>query len=188
MVEIKGSVVNDAVKAVKAGFGEEAFKKIFSLLGEDTKKLFERSIILPSEWCPLDAFTDFLDKDIKVTANGNEKELIARSEALIEKQLRGIYKLFAEFGSAAFVLKRVTVINQAYFRGVSSEVKMSDSNKAVLKYMGFEKQHKLIGLSIIGFYRKALELAGATNVAVEYTTPIEANKGYCEFTITWDGK
>ena len=154
----------------------------------ETRDLFERASILSSSWYPLDAFTEFLEMDIKVTAQGNEQELIKRAEAVIERQLSGMYKVFVRFGTPQLVLNRLSVIHQTYFRGVAVTVSMPTTGRAVLKYTGFAKQHRLIGLTIIGFYRKAFEISGAKDVNAKFTTFIEEDKGYCELNLSWSGK
>jgi hypothetical protein len=188
MVEVKGSVVSDSIKAVKAHFGDQAYNSIVDQLKGETRALFERASILSSSWYSLDAFTEFLEMDIKVTAKGNEQELVTRAEAVIEQQLSGIYKMFVRFGTPQFVLNRISVIHQTYFRGVGVSMSMPTANRAVLKYTGFAKQHRLIGFTIIGFYRKALEISGAKDVNANYTTFIEEGKGYCELHLSWSGK
>lgn len=188
MVEVKGSVVSDSIKAVKAHFGDQAYTSIVNQLKGDARALFERASILSSSWYSLDAFTEFLEMDIQVTANGNEQELIKRAEVVIEQQLSGIYKMFVRFGTPQFLLNQLSVIHQTYFRGVGVSVNMLGSGKAVLKYTGFAKQHRLIGFTIIGFYRKALEISGAKDVNAAFTTFIEDNKGYCELHLSWSGK
>jgi hypothetical protein len=188
MVEIKGSAIVDSIKAVKLRSGDEAYGKILAALSQETRNFFEKTIILSSNWYPLDAFVQFLEADIKLTANGNEKELIGRSEAIIEKQLRGIYKMAVKLGSPEFVINRIATTHEAYFKGVSIEASMVNPTKAKVKYTGFNKQHYLIGFSIIGFYKKALEISGAKNVNAVYITSIEQNIGYCELEITWTNK
>jgi hypothetical protein len=71
---------------------------------------------------------------------------------------------------------------------VGVEVNLPSPGKAVVKYTGFAKQHRLIGLIIIGFYRKALEISGAKDVKAGFTTSIEDDKGYCELLLSWRGK
>jgi hypothetical protein len=188
MVEVKGSVVSDSIKAVKEHFGEQAYTAIVSQLQGEARELFERASILSSSWYSLDAFTEFLEKDIKVTARGNEQELVKRAEVVIERQLSGIYKMFIRLGSPQFVLNRISVVHQTYFRGVDIAVSFPGPDKAILKYTGFAKQHRLIGLTIIGFYRKALEISGAKDVVAKFTTLIEQGMGYCELALTWHGK
>lgn len=188
MIEVKGTVVSDSVKAVKSRYGEQAYVNIVSLLKGETRSLFEKGPIMPVSWYPLDAFVEFLEMDIKVTAQGNEQELIRRSEVIIEQELKGIYKVFVKLGSPRFVLNRISTVHQTYFRGVAIEVTLSSPGRASLKYTGFERRHRLIGLSIIGFYRKALEISGAKNVSAEFATKIEDDKGYCELLLTWSDK
>ena len=188
MVEVKGSVVSDSIKSVKDHFGEQAYAAIVNQLQGEARHVFGQPTILSSSWYSLDAFTEFLDKDVQVTAQGNEQELVKRAEVLIERQLSGIYKMFVRFGSPQFVLNRISVVHQTYFRGVDVAISFPVPGKAVLKYTGFAKQHRLIGFTIIGFYRKALEISGAMNVDAKFTTSIEQGMGYCELTLTWTGK
>jgi hypothetical protein len=188
MIEVKGSVVSDSVKSVKTHFGEQTYNTIVNQLKGETRALFERASFLSSSWYPLDAFTEFLEMDIKLTALGNEKELIKRTEVIVEGQLSGIYKVFIKFGSPQFVLNRLSIVHQTYFRGLNATVSMPSADKAIVKYTGFAKQHWLIGFTIIGFYRKALEISGAHDVDAKFITSIEDNKGYCELHLSWHGK
>jgi len=188
MAEIKGTVLTDSIKSIKDRYGDPAYKNIVDQLKGQTRTLFERSHILPLGWYSLDTFAQILEMDVKVTMNGNEQELINRAERVIERQLSGLYKWFVKFGSPEFLLKRISVVHQTYFRGVDIEVNLPSPGRAVLKYTGFSKQHRLIGLSIIGFYRKGLEISGAKDVKAEFVTPIEDDKGYCELLLTWRGK
>ncbi|HUI30218.1 MAG TPA: hypothetical protein VLX91_08365 [Candidatus Acidoferrales bacterium] len=186
MIEIKGSVIRDSIESIKKRNGEDVYDNIVGRLNDETKKVFE-NIVLSSSWYRLDDFVRFLEQDLLQTANGHENELIKRSETLIEKQLKGLYKFFIKLGSPEFVLNRSSMVFETYFRGISVNVKMGN-NRATLTFTGFEKQHRLMGFSIIGFYTKALEMSGAKDVNMRYVTLIESNKGYCEFELTWTGK
>jgi hypothetical protein len=185
MVQIKGSIVLDTVRAIKTRAGEEAYAKIISLLKDETRKVFETELF-SSTWYALDHFVNFLEVEIKVLANGNEEILIRGSESLVEKQLRGIYKAFVKLGSPEFIIKRVAAVHATYFQGVSIDVKMEGSSKAVIRYAGFEKQHRCMEYTIIGFFRKALEISGAKNVAAGFTTKISAGTGVAELALTWN--
>jgi hypothetical protein len=103
VAEIKGTVLLDTLKAIKARGGDGELARIRASLSEASRKVFESSI-QASNWYPLDAFTEFLEVDIRETANGDREVLIKRSEKVIESQLRGIYKIFAAFGSPRFVI------------------------------------------------------------------------------------
>ena len=188
MVEIKGSVVGDAMKIIKTNYGEDVYGRVLDKLKPQTRAIFDTDSFVLKNWYPLEAFNEFLDADLKVTANGNEQELIRRSEELIEKQMSVIYKVFVKLGSPKFVLERIAAINQTYFREVGVSISFPTTTSAIVRLTGFEKSHRLIGLSIIGFYRKALDVSGAKNIVTKYLTPIEAEKGFSELSISWTDK
>ena len=181
---IKGSAVLDSVNAIKARSGDEAYEKIIGTLDDEDQALF-RGAIAAGDWCPLDAFVRFLAADIRESAGGDERALIRRSEGVIDKQLKGIYRIFVRFGSPEFVLKRISLVHMTYFNGVNIEIMSMKPGRAVIRYTGFEPQHRLMGFSIIGFYRKALEISGAKDVEASFLTPIGDAKGYAELVVTW---
>jgi hypothetical protein len=184
LVEIKGTALMDTIKAIKARAGEQEFARIVSLLDGDAKAIFE-SPISPSSWYSLDAFVEFLETDIRETAHGDRTVLIARAEKVIEAQLRGVYKVFIQMGSPAFVIKRIAAVHATYFRGVNIIPELDDSNLAVIKYAGFASRHEIMSYAIIGFFRKALDISGAKQVKVEFSIPISAGGDYAELLITW---
>lgn len=185
MVEIKGSVILDTIKAVKFKYGEEVFKKVLDLLDKETKQIFEKKAILVTDWYPLNAFLKFVETTTNLAAGGNKEQLIALSDEILFQQLQGIYKVFIKPDSPTSVIKRVSAIHNTYFRGIEIEAKLMGEGKARIKHIGFGKEHQLISFGIISFYRKALELAGAKNIEIKYITPIEADKGFSELEINW---
>ena len=185
MVQIKGSAIKETIEQIKKRAGEEAFQKILGLLDEETRKVCGGEIFASSLYS-LDYFTRFLEIEIRVLANGNEEMVTRGSEAIIERQLRGIYKAFVKLGSPEFVIKRIAAVHATYFQGVPIEVKLEEQGKAALiKYIGFQKQHRIMGFAIIGFFKKALEISGAKDVVLHFPTPIEEGKEYCELSIAW---
>jgi len=185
MLHIKGTAVMDAMEAIKARAGREELEKILSLLDVEAKETFRGPLSL-SSWYSCDAFARFLEVDIRETAGGNEKELIRRSEAVIEKQLSGIYKMFVKLGSPEFVIRRIAAVHSTYFDGVQIIPEMQGPKSATIQYVGFSRNHRIMGFAIIGFFRKALEISGAKKVDVHFTVPIEAGEKFCELALSWD--
>lgn len=184
MVEIKGSVLNEAIKSIRAHYGEQAYETILEKLDPEARAFFKQTTILSSNWYSFDSFFKFLEADMGVTIGGEEK-LIQRAEMLIERQLNGIYKPFVKPGEPRYLLSHVGVILQTYYRGITIETSFPSAGKAVFKYFGFEKRHRLIELTFIGFYRKALEVSEAKNIDVKCTTSIGEGKGYFILTVHW---
>ena len=184
MVQIKGSAIKETINQIKSRAGEEALQRILCLLDEETRTICQNEVFA-SSWYPLDVFTRFLEVEIRVLADGKEEMVTRGSEVVIERQLRGIYKVFVKLGSPEFVIKRIAAVHATYFQGVPIEVQLQGHGKAVVRYTGFEKQHRIMGFAIIGFFKKALEISGATDVVLCFTVPIEEGKPFSEISISW---
>ena len=185
MLHIKGTAVQDTLKAIEARAGKAELEKIISHLDPETREIFQQPIS-PSAWYSCDAFSRFLEADIQETAGGNEQELVKRAETVIEKQLSGIYKIFVRLGSPEFVIRRIAAVHSTYFDGVQIMPEMKGPNSATIQYVGFSRNHRIMGFVILGFFRKALEISGAKKADVHFTVPIEAGQEFCELALTWD--
>ena len=183
MAEIKGTVLADTINAIRSRGGDPELQKIISQLSPAAREAFERPIQI-SAWYPLDTFVEFLEVDIEVSAAGNREILIARSERVIEAQLRGIYKVFVKLGSPGFVITRISAVHATYFKDVHIIPELQD-HSATIKYVGFAKHHDIMRFIILGFYRKALELCGAKHVSLNFTIPISEGGEFSELNITW---
>jgi hypothetical protein len=185
VVQIKGSAIKETINQIKSRSGEEAFQKILGLLDQETRTIFQNEVF-SSTWYPLDLFTRFLEVEIRVLADGKEEMVTRGSEAVIERQLRGIYKAFVKLGSPEFVTKRIAAVHATCFQGVPIEVQLQGHAKAVVRYAGFEKQHRIMGFATMGFFKKALEISGAKDVVLCFTVPIEEGKAFSELSISWN--
>jgi hypothetical protein len=184
MVEIKGSVVLDSVTGIIRRDGERGYQEMVAQLDAETKKLFQTTISA-SSWYSLDLFLRFVALELRRTAGGDEQVLVARSEKVVERQLRGMYKIFVKLGSPEFLMKRIAAVHMTYFTGVKMEFTTSGPRGAVVRFTGFAPEHRLIGFTLIGFFRKALELSGAKECDVRFTKRIEDAQGYAELTVNW---
>jgi len=185
MLHIKGTAVQDTMEAITARAGKGELDKIISCLDPETQKILQLPIS-PSSWYSCDAFSRFLEADIRVTAGGNEQKLVQRAEAVIEKQLSGIYKIFVRLGSPEFVIRRIAAVHSTYFDGVQIIPEMKGPNSATIQYVGFSRNQGIMGFVILGFFRKALEISGSKKVDVHFTVSIEAGEKFCELALSWD--
>lgn len=152
MVQIKGSAIKETINQIKSRAGEEAFQKILGLLDEETRTICQNEVF-SSTWYPLDVFSRFLEVEIRVLADGKEEMVTRGSEAVIERQLRGIYKAFVKLGSSEFVIKRIAAVHATYFQGVPIEVQLQGHGKAVVRYTGFEKTY--YGIRDYGIFQES---------------------------------
>jgi len=184
MVEIRGSLIKGSVAAVKNRYGEQVYNGILSQLDKQSKQLFE-SPISDIAWYPLDIFAKFLEQDIKLTANGDEKALETRAEALHIDHMKVVYAGLTNSESPQAFLKHAAVLHQLYFKGVSLEIRFVGTNKAILRYTGLEKQHRILIPTIIGFYVAVLKTSGTKDIRTTYSILTENDKEYGELELLW---
>jgi hypothetical protein len=182
---IKGTALIDSLKAIRKRGGEKELARILAHLQGEAKEIFEKPIDAGA-WYSIDAFTDFLEADVRETANGNRDVLIGRAEKVIESQLRGVYRVFVKLGSPGYVITRIALVHAKYFEGIQIIPEVDRNSRATIKYIGFQARHSILEYTIIGFYRKALQISGAKQIAVKISVPMSDDKPYSEITITWD--
>ncbi len=183
MADIKGRVILDTLAAIEERAGEQELSKIIKSLSDSSRAVLE-SLILFSEWYPLDAFAEFLEADVRETASGDREILTKRSEKVIESHLRGVYRIFVKLGTPRFVISRISGVHETYFRGVKI-IPEFEGHTAKIKYFGFQSKHSIMEPVIMGFFRKALEISGANRVDLKFTIPIAQGGSYSELTVTW---
>jgi hypothetical protein len=153
-------------------------------LGAETRKICD-ALVKSRDWYSIDVFAELLEALVRETANGNPEILTERSEQVVDSQLRGVYRIFIKLGSPGYVIKRIAAVHETYFDGIQIIPEVDDSRQASIKYVGFKKRHAILQYTIIGFFRKALELSGAKQVKVNFKVPMSDDAAYSEVAITW---
>jgi len=181
-VKIKGTTLLDSIAAAKRREGEQRYAAILALLAPELREIFEGEIY-DTCWYSLDAFVAFLEAGLQLA--GEEAEVLTRrSEALFEQQLNSIYRVFIKLKDPEYVVRRIATIHRTYFSGTSIEVTTDDSH-AVIRYTGFQAQHRLLDYTLVGFYRKALDLCGAKDIVAQMTVPIAEGRAQSELQVSW---
>jgi hypothetical protein len=181
-IRIKGTSLLDAVEATRKREGEQRLAQIVASLLPTYRQVFENGIV-PTGYYSLDAFVAFLEAGFRFGGD-DERILIKRTEAVAERQLTGIYRVFIKLGSPEVVIRRITTIHQTYFTGIGISVELRRGD-ARIRYTGFRKQHRLMEYVMIGFYQKALKICGARDVRVQMSIPMADDVEFCELHISW---
>lgn len=187
VARIKGTALVDTIKALKAikkRGGQPELERVVGQLGAETRKIFDAPV-KSWDWYSIDVFAELLEALVRETANGNPEILTERSEQVVDSQLRGVYRIFIKLGSPGYVIKRIAAVHETYFDGIQIIPEVDDSRQASIKYVGFKKRHAILQYTIIGFFRKALELSGAKQVQVNFKVPMSDDAAYSEVAITW---
>ena len=183
-VKVKGRTLSDSLDGMRARQGDAAVAALIATLDPAVRDALRGAIIV-SDWYPLEVLTTLLEADVKMHDRGNASVLVARTEAVVDRQLRGVYRIFIRLGSPEWVVKRIAAIHENYFDGVRIEPQLLEGNRAVIRYTGFEPRHAIVQHAIVGFYRKALEISGAKHVETQFTVAIGAGDRPAELQVSW---
>ena len=181
-IRIKGTSLLDAIEATRKREGEERLAQIVESLLPPFRHVLEGGIV-PTGFYSLDAFVAFLEAGFRLSGD-DERILIKRTEAVAERQLTGLYRVFIKLGTPEFVVRRITTIHQTFFTGIGISFELGHGDARV-RYTGFRKQHRLIEYVMIGFYQKALQICGARNVRALMSIPMADDVEFCELHLTW---
>lgn len=181
-VKIKGTTLLDSIAAAKRREGEQRYAAILALLTPEFRSVFEAEIY-DTSWYSLDAFAAFLEAGLCFTGE-DPTILTRRAEALFERQLGGIYRVFVSLRDPEYIVQRIATIHRIYFSGTSVEA-ATHEHHAVIRYTGFHARHWLLDYTLIGFYRKALDVCGARDISAQMTVPIAAGRAYSELQVSW---
>jgi hypothetical protein len=183
-VKVKGTIVQEALRAMRKRMGEPAYLRLLHALPAVDQAALEEPILVTA-WYPLDAFVRLAEAGVRLEDHGDPGPFSRRSEALVDFHLDGIYRRFAELGSPDALVRRVAAAHHTYFHGSEVEVVEAAPGHARVRYRGFAGRHRLMELAIRAFYRRALERSGAEAVEVRFTVPMNDDLGYAEATLRW---
>ncbi len=185
LVSVKGGAVLMTVEDIKRRRGDSGYEQVLGDLDEVTSALFHRPVD-PEGWLPVGALVRLMEANARRFDGGDESAVLRGSEKVMERQLKSAFSgLFIKHGSPETVIRKLALIHMSFFNGVGLECKVQGPGQAIIRYTGFQKEHRLIELSIMAFFRKALELAGAKDVQVAFATSIAEGGPYADLNVTW---
>jgi hypothetical protein len=187
MVEIKAIVVQGTADVLREHLGERRHQEVLDRLKGEARALFRDRLpaLQPMAWVELDTFAQFLEEYVAISEGGRGERLVEYAEEVVERQLTTIYRVYVKLCRPESLIAKAAAMASTYFRGVRVEGSLQEKGRATVRYVGFQKQHHLVGVAIVGFWQKALRLCGAKDVQAVFTQPIEAGEAYAELSIAW---
>jgi hypothetical protein len=184
MIFIRGIAIAHDVEMLLKRFGKQNYIRLAETLDAEDRKIFLNKIIA-ADLYPLDSYVRFIEASINLFFKGDKSAVLRNTEEIIDRQLKGVFRWFIQFGSPAYITNEIVKITQAYFEGVTVNPIINGNGRFVGRIVGFKKKHEIMQYAIIGFFRKSLSISGAKNVQAKFTIPFSDNKEYSEIMVTW---
>lgn len=181
--KIKGSVLKSRLAFVREQAGEEALARVLASLPPDDQRAL--SSLVPVAWLPFELGKRLDDAIVQVLAGGSLAYFERLGEASAEKNLSTVHAAFLAPGDPHAFLAKAAQIYRMYYQVGRREYEKVGEREALLTTHEAETFSKSDCLTVIGWYKRALEMCGAKNPRI-YEEECRADGGaVCRYRVTW---
>ena len=183
MQQVKGSVLRSRLEFVESHFGQPGVDRVIqSLSPEDQQAL---GMILTVKWYPFE-LGKRLDSAIVQVLGGGRHEFFERlGEASADKNLGTMHKGFLTEGKPHAFLNKAPGIYALYYETGRREYQQVGEKEGVLTTHDAETFSTADCLTVVGWYRRALEMCGAKDVKVVEDECRATGGKVCRYKVSW---
>ena len=182
--KVKGAVILARHAFVREEFGEEAWQRVLDSLEEADRELLGGPV-LTSIWYPFDV-NAHLDEAIVKVLGGGRKEIFERIGARSAREnLSGPHKAFLTPGDPARFMGSSGRIYDFYYDTGHREYEATGPASGIMTTSEADTFSETDCLTVIGWYRKALEMCGATTVEIEEEACRARGDEVCRYVLRW---
>ena len=180
---VKGSVLRSRLDFVREQGGEDALERVLeSLSAEDQKALHN---VVPVAWLPFEVGKHLDDAIVQVLGGGSLAYFERLGEASAEKNLGTVHSAFLAPGDPHAFLAKAPQIYRMYYQVGRREYEKTGEKTGVLTTYEAETFSKADCFTVIGWYKKALEMCGAVNPRVFEEECRARGSEVCRYRLSW---
>ena len=181
--KIKGSILKSRLEFVRQEFGDDGLVKIMDILPEEDSKILGRLVAVA--WVDFEVGKRLDDTIVKVFGGGSTRFFERLGEASAEVNLTTLHSAFLAPGDPEAFLAKAPQIYRLYYNVGWREYESTGEREGVLTTHDAETYSKPDCLTVVGWYRKALELCGARNVRIIEEECRATGGDVCKYRVTW---
>jgi uncharacterized protein (TIGR02265 family) len=182
-MKVKGLVIYTRREFVQDNFGDGAWERVMAALPQPDQEAL--SMIVASKWYPFDV-GERLDRAIvRVLGNGRGKVFEEIGAKSARRSLAKEHEAFLTPGDPQAFLKSAGVIYRYYYDTGHREYEETGPTSGVLTTYEAETFSTADCLTVIGWYKVALEMCGATNVRVTEEECRAEGGTCCRYHVSW---
>jgi hypothetical protein len=181
--QVKGSVLRSRVAFIEEHFGKEGVQRVLESLDPADRSALR--ILLPPKWYPFDLGKRLDDAIFAVLGNGRPEFFERLGAASAEHNLQGAHSGFLMPGNPHGFLTRSPNIYRLYYETGYREYERTGEDGGVLTTHEAETYSAPDCLTVIGWYRRALEMCGATDVRIEEEECRAHGGAVCRYRMAW---
>jgi uncharacterized protein (TIGR02265 family) len=184
MQQVKGAVLKARLSFVEQNWGKPALEKVLASLSREDQETLR--VILTVKWYPF-AIGERLDAAIVRELGGGRTEVFERlGAASADANLSSVHKGFLTPGRPHVFLGKAPQIYGFYYETGRRTYEQTGETAGVLTTYDAETFSAPDCLSVVGWYRRALELCGVTNVKIDEDECRARGGAVCRYKVRWD--
>jgi hypothetical protein len=181
--QIKGAVLKSRLAFVERQAGKPAVEQVLAILPPDTQRTLR--MLFTSNWYPF-AIGKMLDDAIVQVLGGGQPEFFEQlGEASAETNLSTIHASYLTKGDAHGFLAKSPSIYSLYYESGRREYQPTGPTEGLLTTYDAETFSAPDCLTVIGWYRKALEMCGVTGARITEEECRARGGSACRYRVRW---
>jgi uncharacterized protein (TIGR02265 family) len=181
--QVKGSVLISRLAFVEQHGGAEAVERVLATLPPADRSQLKNLVAI--QWCPFELGRRLDDAIVNVLGEGRAQFFERLGAASADANLAGAHKAFLTPGDPQAFLAKAPQIYKLYYDTGRREYAQTGPTAAVLTTHDAETFSGPDCLTVIGWYRRALEMCGATNVHITEDECRARGGAVCRYRISW---
>lgn len=183
MQQVKGAVLKTRLAFVEEQGGRDAAQKVLALLPPDDQRALK--IVFTSNWYPFETSKRLDDAIVQVIGQGDPGWFERLGEASAARNLAGVHAGYVTKGDPHAFLAKAPQIYGMYYEAGARTYERTGDRKGVLVTRGAETFSAPDCLTVVGWYRKALDLCGARDVRVGHPECRATGGAVCRYEVSW---
>jgi hypothetical protein len=181
--QIKGSVLKSRLAFVEQHSGRDGVRKVLDTLSADDRRTL--GIALAVAWYPFELGKRLDEAIVRVLGGGRTDFFEKLGEASAEQNLATFHKGFVTRGDAHAFLAKAPAIYKLYYETGHREYQKAGDREGVLTTFDAETFSAPDCLTVVGWYRKALELCGIAGVRIVEESCRAKGAEVCRYRFRW---
>jgi predicted hydrocarbon binding protein len=186
MMKVKGNIIKARYEFVLKSFGEEAWQRVVSSLPEDHQKLL-RGIIVNSVWYPFEINKNLDQAIVDLLGGGSTEVFEEMGRVSARENLSGVHRLMLEPNDPEAFMKKAQAIYSFYYNSGYRTYETRSPTSGILTTYEAETYSANDCLTVIGWYKEAMEMCGASEVTMVETTCRAKGGDVCRYEVAWQG-
>lgn len=183
MQQVKGAVLKARLQFVEQHWGKPGLEQVLASLSKEDQEVLR--VILTVKWYPFEV-GERLDAAIVRELGGGRTEVFERlGAASADTNLGGAHRAFLTPGRPHVFLGKAPQIYGFYYETGRRTYEPTGDSSGVMTTYDAETFSAPDCLSVIGWYKRALELCGVSGVAIDEDECRARGGAVCRYHIRW---